>query len=194
MVRTNSTMAPLGTPAPDFALPEVVNGRVVRKAEATGKPLLVMFLCNHCPYVKHIRPELVRLTTDYLERGVAIVGISSNDAVAHPDDAPGKLKAEAEAAGYDFPYCYDESQAVARAFRAACTPDFFLYDRTHRLVYRGQFDGSRPKAERPVPVTGADLRAALEAVLNGKTPSPEQKPSMGCNIKWKPGREPEWFA
>ncbi len=194
MVRTNSTMLALGTQAIDFALSDTVSGRTVQRTDAAGKPLLVMFLCNHCPYVKHIRAALAAVTREYLGKGVAVVGISSNDAVAYPDDGPAAMKAEAAAVGYAFAYCHDADQAVAKAYRAACTPDFFLFDRAHRLVYRGRFDGSRPKTDRPEPVTGADLRAALDAVLDGTAPTTDQKPSLGCNIKWKPGHEPDWFA
>ncbi len=193
MVRTNSTMLALATVAPDFALPDTVSGRTVRRADFSGQPLLVVFLCNHCPYVKHIREQLAVVTRDYLGKGVAIVGISSNDAVAYPDDGPAAMRAEAGAAGYAFQYCHDADQRVAQAYRAACTPDFFLFDRAHRLVYRGRFDGSRPKTEQPVAVTGADLAAAMDAVLAGGAPAADQKPSLGCNIKWTPGNEPEWF-
>ncbi len=193
MVRTNSTMLALGTAAPDFSLTDTVSGREVRLGDAAGRPLLVIFLCNHCPYVKHIRDRLAAVTREYLGKGVAIVGISSNDVAAHPNDGPLAMRAEALAAGYAFPYCFDGDQRVAKAYRAACTPDFFLFDRQHRLVYRGRFDASRPKVERPEPVTGADLSAALDAVLAGATPHADQKPSLGCNIKWTPGNEPAWF-
>ena len=192
MARTQSTMLPLGTTAPDFVLADTVTGRTVSRAQAKGKPLLVVFICNHCPYVKHIQAELAKITGEYLAKGVAVVGINSNDAEAHPDDGPGKMAVEAEAAGYRFPYLYDADQAVAKAYHAACTPDFFVFDRLHRLVYRGQFDASRPKTDKPLPITGADLRAALDAVAANRPVSAEQKPSMGCNIKWKPGKEPEY--
>lgn len=191
MALTPSTMLPLGTTAPDFGLPDTVGGRTVRLADFAGKPaLLVAFLCNHCPYVKHVRAGLAALGRDYLPKGVAIVAISSNDATHYPADAPDLMKAEARDAGYPFPYLYDETQSVARAYRAACTPDFFLFDASMRLVYRGQMDGSRPG--NGLPVTGADLRAALDAVLAGRSPAAEQRPSMGCNIKWKPGQEPDY--
>jgi peroxiredoxin len=177
-------MVALGTPAPEFALPDVTSGRTVSLAEFSGSPaLLVMFLCNHCPYVKHVRAGVAALASDYLARGVAVVGINSNDVVRYPADSPGKMKIEAAEAGYTFPYLFDDSQSVARAYRAACTPDFFLYDRARRLAYRGQLDDSRPG--NGVPVTGRDLRAALDAVLAGTTVPSAQKPSMGCNIKWR---------
>lgn len=185
-------MLPLGTVAPDFSLPDTVSGKTVSRADFTGaKALLVMFLCNHCPYVKHVRSELARLARDYRPRGVAIVGISSNDAAKYPADAPDLMAAEAKEAGYIFPYLFDETQAVAKAYRAACTPDFFLFGPDQKLVYRGQLDGSRPNSG--VPVTGADLRAALDAVLAGNPQAETQRPSMGCNIKWKPGNAPDYF-
>lgn len=190
MAVTPSTMLALATAAPDFRLPDT-NGRTVSLSDFKDAPaLLVMFICNHCPYVKHVRSELARLGRDYQARGVAVVGINSNDAERYPDDNPENMRAEARAAGYTFPYLYDETQAVARAYRAACTPDFFLFDRARRLVYRGQLDDSRPGNNRPV--TGTDLRAALDAVLAGRPVSADQKPSAGCNIKWKPGNEPEY--
>jgi len=192
MARTPSTMLPLGTTAPDFRLPDT-SGKLVSLADFTGHPaLLVMFICNHCPFVKHVREELVKLGRDYAPKQVAIVAISSNDAKNYPEDGPAKMKEEAQAAGYNFPYLYDESQAVAQAYRAACTPDFFLFDKNHRLVYRGQLDESRPG--NGVPVTGQDLRAAIDAVLAGKPAGAPQKPSLGCNIKWKAGNEPDYFA
>jgi peroxiredoxin len=192
MARTPSTMLPLGTIAPDFRLADT-NGKLVSLGELTGSPaLLVMFICNHCPFVKHIRSELAQLGRDYIPRGVAIMAISSNDAANYPDDSPAKMAEEARAAGYNFPYLYDESQAVAHAYHAACTPDFFLFDRNHRLLYRGQLDDSRPG--NGIPVTGKDLRAAIEALLAGQAVPAAQKPSLGCNIKWKPGNEPDYFA
>ena len=184
MAATPSVMLPLGTRAPDFTLPDTVTGRSVSLADFAGKKaLLVMFICNHCPFVKHIRSQLAALGRDYSEKGVGIVAISSNDAANYPDDSPAKMKDEARAAGYTFPYLYDESQAVARAYQAACTPDFFLFDSARALVYRGQLDDSRPG--NGVPVTGKDLRAALDAALAGQPPLPTQRPSIGCNIKWK---------
>ena len=190
MALTPSTMLELATAAPDFRLPDT-NGRTVSLSDFKDAPaLLVMFICNHCPYVKHVRGELAKLGKDYQERGVAVVGINSNDAERYPDDGPDKMRDEARTAGYTFPYLYDETQAVARAYRAACTPDFFLFDKARRLVYRGQLDDSRPSTGRPV--TGADLRAALDAVLAGRTVAADQKPSAGCNIKWKPGNEPSY--
>lgn len=191
MALTPSTMLPLGTSAPDFLLPDAV-GEPVSLAQFQHAPaLLVMFICNHCPYVKHLRAGLAQLGHDYQPRGVGIVAISANDAANYPEDSPARMRTEARAAGYTFPYLHDETQAVAKAYRAACTPDFFLFDRDRRLVYRGQFDGSRPGND--VPVTGKDLRAALDAVLAGRTVSPEQQPSLGCNIKWKPGNAPEYW-
>ena len=191
MALTPSTMLPLGTTAPDFKLPDT-NGKTVSLAEFKDKPaLLVLFICNHCPYVKHIRTGLAQLARDYASRSVAIVGINSNDVANYPDDSPAKMKEEAKSAGYTFPYLYDESQAVAQAYRAACTPDIYLFDKNHELVYRGQFDDSRPG--NGISVTGKDLRAALDAVLAGKPISPNQKSSVGCNIKWKAGNEPDYF-
>jgi peroxiredoxin len=184
-------MLALGTAAPEFALPDTT-GRTVRLADFQNAPaLLVMFICNHCPYVKHIQAELAKVGREYQTRGVAVVGISSNDVSNYPEDSPAGMAEEARTAGYTFPYLYDESQAVARAYRAACTPDFYLFDRARRLVYRGQFDDSRP--ESGVPATGRDLRAALDAVLAGQPVAAAQKPSLGCNIKWKPGQEPDYF-
>jgi peroxiredoxin len=192
MVAVNSTMLPLGTVAPDFRLP-TPDGRWVARDDLAGAPaLLVMFICNHCPYVVHIRGGLAAFARDYHERGLAIVGINANDVAGYPDDRPEKMADEARAAGYVFPYLYDETQAVAKAYRAACTPDFFLFDRQRQLVYRGQFDDSRPGSGRPV--TGADLRAAADAVLAGRDAPAEQRPSIGCNIKWKAGAAPPYFA
>ena len=188
MSLTPSTMLPLGTAAPDFRLPDT-SGKTVSLADFKGQAaLLVILMCNHCPYVQHIRAGLAQLAKDYLPRGAAIVGINSNDAANFPEDSPAKMAAEVKAAGYLFPYLYDESQAVAKAYHAACTPDIFLFDRGRRLVYRGQFDASRPG--NGIPVTGKDVRAALDAVLAGKTTSAFQAPSVGCNIKWKAGNEP----
>ena len=184
-------MLPLGTDAPDFRLPDTTGKSVALADFAAAPALLVMFICNHCPYVQHIRPELAKLAREYQGRGVAIVGINSNDVVNYPDDSPAKMAEEVRRAGYTFPYLFDETQAVAKAYRAACTPDLYLFDRQRRLVYRGQFDDSRPG--NGVPLTGRDLRAALDALLAGKTVPSGQKPSLGCNIKWKPGNEPDYF-
>ena len=192
MVKTASTMLPLGTAAPEFSLPNV-DGRTVSLKEFKGsKGLLVAFICNHCPFVVHIRPEFAKFAREYQAKGIAIVGISSNDAVAFPADGPDKMKAEADSAGYAFPYLFDETQSVAKAYRAACTPDLFLFDGNQRLVYRGQFDDSRPT--NGVPVSGARLRAACDAVLAGKVIEEGQRPSIGCNIKWRPGNEPNYFT
>lgn len=191
MVLTPSTMLPLGTKAPDFSLPNV-DGTVVSLSDLAGAPAyLIVFMCNHCPYVKHIAPELARLARDYQARGVAVVGISSNDVSNHPADSPEQMVHEVEERGYTFPYLYDETQAVAKAYKAACTPDFYVFDEDRKLVYRGQLDSSRP--DSGVPLTGQDLRAALDAVLAGKPVSTQQRPSIGCNIKWKPGGEPNYF-
>ena len=191
MSLTPSTMLPLGTAAPDFRLPDT-NGKTVSLADFKGQTaLLVVFICNHCPYVQHIRAGLVQLAHDYLPRGVAMVGINSNDVANYPADSPAKMKDEVKTAGYIFPYLYDETQAVAKAYRAACTPDIYLFDKNQKLVYRGQFDDSRPG--NGIPVTGKDLRAALDAVLAGKPVSPDQKASIGCNIKWISGNEPDYF-
>ncbi|GAC1467753.1 MAG: thioredoxin family protein [Isosphaeraceae bacterium] len=188
MALTSSTMRPLGTQAPAFQLPDT-EGTPISLADFRNAPaLLVIFLCNHCPYVKHVRHELAALARDYQARGVAVVGISSNDVTTHPDDSPEKMAQEKAEVGYTFPYVYDETQEVAQAYGAACTPDFYVFDRDQRLVYRGQMDASRPG--NGVPVTGRDLRAALDSVLAGKDVTEDQKPSLGCNIKWKPGNEP----
>ena len=184
MALTESTMLELGTTAPDFALPDVVTGRTVRRDDFRGqKGLLVMFICTHCPYVKHIEKGLAALGMDYDGEPVSIVAISSNDAENYPDDSPAGLKRQAETMGFRFPYLYDETQEIARAYKAACTPVIYLFDGDFKLVYRGQFDGSRPG--NGVPVTGKDLRAALDAVLKGEKPTTDQRTSIGCNIKWK---------
>ena len=184
MALTPSSMLPLGTPAPDFTLPDVVTGQPISLSTFTQyKGYLIMFICRHCPYVMHIQNELVRLGNDYRYRGIAVIAISSNDANRYPEDGPAKLKGMALDREFSFPLCYDEFQAVARAYHAACTPDFFLFDQDKRLVYRGQLDDSRPGNQ--VPVTGVDLRSAINAVLSGQAPDPDQRPSMGCNIKWK---------
>jgi peroxiredoxin len=193
MAQTPSTMVPLGTPAPHFALPDVVSGRVVSIDDFDDAPaLLVMFICNHCPFVKLLRDHLAAFGREFEQRGVAIVAINANDVANYPDDSPEKMAAEAKQAGYTFPYLFDETQEVAAAYRAACTPDFFLYDAHRRLAYRGQFDESRPG--NGVPVTGEDLRAAIDALLAGHDLPAEQKPSIGCNIKWKPGRQPAYVT
>lgn len=191
MVKTASTMLSLGTQAPDFSLPNV-DGTTVSRSQFAGKPLVVVFMCNHCPFVVHIRTELRRFAEEYQGKGVAIVGISSNDVSSHPQDGPERMKDEARSAGYTFPYLFDGTQAVAKAYRAACTPDIFLFDADHALVYRGQFDSSRPGNGQPV--TGHDLRAACDAVLSGKPVISEQRPGIGCNIKWKVGSEPEYYT
>jgi peroxiredoxin len=191
MVAVNSTMLPLGTEAPDFRLPDP-SGIIVSLADFRSAPaLLVIFMCNHCPYVKHIRDGLAKLARDYRQHDVAVVGINSNDVANYPADSPARMAEEATATGYIFPYLYDETQAVAKAYRASCTPDLYLFDKDQRLVYRGQFDDSRPG--NGVALTGKDVRAALDAVLAGKPVSLAQKPSIGCNIKWKPGNEPDYF-
>jgi peroxiredoxin len=184
-------MLPLGTQAPDFSLVST-DGRTVRLSDFQGAPaLLVIFMCNHCPYVIHVAPELARLTRQYQQKGVAVVGISSNDVAGYPQDSPEQMVHEAETRGYGFPYLYDESQEVAKAYRAACTPDFYVFDADQKLVYRGQMDPSRPNSD--IPLTGQDLRRALDAVLAGQAVPAEQTPSLGCNIKWKPGHEPDYF-
>ena len=190
MVMTPSQMLPLGTDAPDFSLPDT-EGNTVSRSDFAGKPLLVAFICNHCPFVIHVRECLAKLGREYQEKGVAVVGINANDITTHPDDSPEKMATEKKNVGYTFPYLFDETQEVAKAYSAACTPDFFLFDSEHRLVYRGQLDDSRP--DSGIPVTGSDLRAALDAVLAGGPVAAEQKPSIGCNIKWKSGNEPAYF-
>jgi peroxiredoxin len=191
MALTPSTMLSLGTTAPDFKLPDT-DGKMVSLADFRGKgALLVVFMCNHCPYVIHIRAGLAQLARDYLPRNVGMVGINANDVANYPDDSPAKMKQEVQSAGYIFPYLFDESQAVAKSYRAACTPDIFLFDQNQKLVYRGQFDPSRPG--NGMPVTGQDLRAALDAVLAGKPAPEKQTASIGCNIKWKSGNAPDYF-
>ena len=185
-------MLPLGTAAPNFALPDVVTGQTISlETFADKKALLVMFLCRHCKYVQHVKRELATLGRDYQSKDIGIVAISANDAAAYADDAPESLKDMAAAESFTFPYCYDETQAVAKTYTAACTPDFFLFDRQRKLVYRGQLDDSRPGNQ--MPVTGKDVRAAIEAALADQPINPVQKPSMGCNIKWKEGNEPSYF-
>jgi peroxiredoxin len=186
-----STMLPLGTEAPAFSLPDVVSGRTVTIRDFDDRiGLLVMFICRHCPYVAHVRPALAALAREHIDSGLGIVAISANDPDAYPEDAPGSLAAEAVEAGYTFPYLFDETQEVAKAYTAVCTPDFFLFDRERRLAYRGQFDSSRPRND--VPVTGEDLRAAIDAILEGREVSDDQRPSVGCGIKWRPGNEPSF--
>ncbi len=192
MARTESTMLELGTQAPDFALKDT-EGNIVHLSDFKGaKALLVIFMCNHCPYVIHLRQAISEFGKEYQDKGLAIVGINSNDVENYPDDSYEKMIEEKASAGYIFPYLYDETQEVAKAYRAACTPDFFLFDQNQKLVYRGQWDDSRPRND--IPVTGQDIRAAVDAVLNGEPVSQEQKPSMGCNIKWKAGNEPDYFG
>ena len=191
MPHVPSVMLDLGTALPSFSLPDL-NGRTVSDTDFKGaQALLVAFICKHCPFVQHIRPEFARFAKEYQAKGLQIVAIASNSIDEFPEDGPEGMKEEATAAGYAFPYLFDEKQEIARAFNAACTPDFFLFDVSGRLAYRGQFDGSRPKSD--VPVTGADLRAAADAVLAGKPASATQRPSMGCNIKWYPGNEPAYY-
>ena len=191
MVRTPSTMLPLGTTAPEFSLMNV-DGRTLSLADVAGpRGTVVMFICNHCPFVKHVADQLAALGRDYLPQGIGVVAISSNDVATHPADSPEQMVRESEERGYPFPYLFDETQEVAKAYHAACTPDFYLFDADRRLAYRGQLDESRP--DSGIPVTGADLRRAVDAVLAG-TPVPEpQRPSIGCNIKWKAGNEPDYF-
>ncbi|MBW4558309.1 MAG: thioredoxin family protein [Trichormus sp. ATA11-4-KO1] len=193
MVLTASTMLPIGTQAPDFHLPEVVSGKTISLATfADKKALLVMFICRHCPFVKHVQEELAKLGKDYLTSDLGIVAISANDAQKYPDDAPESLKAMATELDFKFPLCFDATQETAKAYTAACTPDFFVFDEKRQLAYRGQLDDSRPSNGKPV--TGADLRSAIASVLAGKPVTSEQKPSIGCNIKWKPGNEPSYFG
>lgn len=193
MALTNSAMLALGTEAPAFALPDVVTGETTSLGDfGDSRALLVMFVCRHCPFVKHIQDELANLGDDYDEEELGIVAISANDAAAYPDDAPESLAEFADEVGLSYPLLYDESQEVAEAYTAACTPDFFLFDADRKLVYRGRLDGSRPGND--VPVTGEDIRAAIDAVLDGEPVPEDQKPSAGCNIKWKPGNEPPYYG
>lgn len=193
MVMVSSTMLELGTPAPDFALPDVVSGDIISLSTFAEKSaLLVMFICEHCPFVKHVQDELAKIGKDYEGKNLGILAISANSVQTHPQDGPEHLKRMAETLGFTFPYCYDETQETAKVYTAACTPDFFVFDGDCKLAYRGQLDDSRPGND--LPVTGADLRAALDTVLAGKSVSPDQKPSIGCNIKWTPGNEPEYFG
>ena len=190
MARTPSTMLALGTRAPDFSLPDYDGRQHALQDMAAAPALLVAFICNHCPFVRHVRSEFAAFAREYRARGLAVVAINSNDLDAYPQDGPEAMRAEVAEFGYEFPYLVDAAQAVAKAYRAACTPDFFLFDAQRRLVYRGQFDDSRPGNGRPV--TGADLRAAVDRTLAGDAPSPDQLPSLGCNIKWRPGNEPDY--
>ena len=184
MVQTPSNMIPLGTSAPDFNLPDTLSGEMKSLKEIkSGVATVVMFICNHCPFVKHIQEHLVLLADDYQPKGVSLIAISSNDIDSHPDDSPERMKEMAQTLGYPFPYLYDETQEVAKAYNAACTPDFYIFDAEMKLVYRGQLDGSRPGNQ--IPVTGEDIRTALNNILSGLPVSPDQKPSIGCNIKWK---------
>ncbi len=189
LMAMTSTMLPLGTPAPAFELRDVVKGQTYSLDSFADKAaLLVMFICRHCPYVVHVQEELARIGRDYRDTGLGMIAISSNDPVGYPDDAPPKLKDMAQRLGFTFPFCHDETQEVAKAYHAACTPDFYLFDRDRRLVYRGQLDDSRPGNNKPV--TGRDLRSAIQAVLDGKPVDKNQRPSIGCSIKWKPGHAP----
>jgi peroxiredoxin len=192
MAATASTMLPLGTEAPDFELPDT-DGEIHRRDDFASAPALVVaFICNHCPYVVHIRREWARVAKALQERGVAVVAIAANDVEAYPQDGPKGMAEEARECGYTFPYLFDETQEVAQAYRAACTPDFYVFDRERKLAYRGQFDDSRPS--NGTPVTGADLTAAVDAVLAGRPAPEDQRPSMGCNIKWKSGNEPDYYG
>ena len=193
MVKTASTMLALGTAAPEFQLQDIVSGATISlDTKRDRQALLVMFICQHCPFVKHVQDELAKIGHDYEGKPLAIVAISANDVANYPDDSPEKLKEMAEKLNFNFPICYDESQEVSKAYTAACTPDFFLFDANDKLVYRGQLDDSRPSND--IPVTGKDLRKAIDTVLQGGTVDSTQKPSIGCNIKWKPGNEPEYFG
>jgi peroxiredoxin len=193
MARTPSVMLPLGTKAPDFSLPDVVSGKNISLNNFVGKKgLLVMFICQHCPFVKHVKSELANLGNDYISQDLGIVAISSNDVENYPDDSPENLKLMAEEEGFKYPICYDETQEIAKIYQAACTPDYYLFDSEFKLVYRGQLDDSRPSLD--IPVTGKDLRNAIELLLANKPINEEQKPSLGCNIKWKKGNEPAYYG
>ena len=193
MVLTPSTMLSLGTQAPDFRLPDVVSGQIISLANFKDKTaLLIMFICCHCPFVKHLEEAIAQLSKDYQDRSLGIIAISANDVSKYPDDSPEKIKLMAQRLLLNFPFCYDETQEVAKSYTAACTPDFFLFDKSRKLVYRGQFDDSRPSNQ--IPVTGADLRQAIDCLLANKVIDLTQKPSIGCNIKWKPGNEPDYFG
>ncbi len=193
MVLTPSTMLPLGTQAPDFRLPDVVSGQIISLASFEDKTaLLLMFICCHCPFVKHIQQEIAKLGQDYQYKSLGIIAISANDISKYPDDSPEKMKLMAQKLGFNFPFCYDETQEIAKSYTAACTPDFFLFNKSRKLVYRGQFDDSRPSNR--IPVTATDLRQAIDCVLTDKLIDFPQKSSIGCNIKWKPGNEPDYFG
>lgn len=191
MALTPSTMLPLGTKAPEFSLRDTSGRNISLDDFKDASAVVVMFICNHCPYVKHLQPALAKFGREYVAKGAAVVAINSNDVENYPEDSPEHMRADAKRFGYAFPYLHDETQAVAKAYRAACTPDFYVFDANRRLIYRGQFDGSRPG--NGVPVSGSDLRAAVDAALAGKSAPTDQKPSMGCNIKWKPGNAPDYF-
>ena len=193
MVLTPSTMLSLGTQAPDFRLPDVVSDQIISLANFEDKTaLLLMFICCHCPFVKHIQQEIAKLGQDYQDQSLGIIAISANDISKYPDDSPENIKLMAQKLGFNFPFCYDETQEVAKSYTAACTPDFFLFNNLRKLVYRGQFDDSRPSNQ--IPVTATDLRQAIDYVLADKLIDFAQKPSIGCNIKWKPGNEPDYFG
>lgn len=192
MALTPSTMLPLKTSAPDFKLPDVVSGKEISLSTVQDKKaLLVVFMCRHCPFVQHIKEEIAKIGNDYKDTELGIIAISANDAEEYPDDSPSSLKEMAEELSFSFPFCYDETQEVAKAYTAACTPDIFLFDKDRKLVYRGQLDDSRPGNK--IPITGKDVRVAIDAILNNKPVNTNQKPSMGCNIKWKKGNEPSYF-
>ncbi|AGA32249.1 Alkyl hydroperoxide reductase and/or thiol-specific antioxidant family (AhpC/TSA) protein [Thioalkalivibrio nitratireducens DSM 14787] len=193
MARTPSQMIDLGTEAPNFRLPDVVSGNTIGlDAFPDAKGFMIAFICNHCPFVQLIRHEFARYGREYSDKGIAVIAINSNDIQAHPEDGPDAMRDDARRFGYTFPYCLDEAQSVARAYQAACTPDLYLFDANRKLVYRGQFDDARPGSE--IPVTGNDLRAATDALLAGQAVATEQKASLGCNIKWKPGNEPDYYG
>ncbi|TXH67757.1 MAG: thioredoxin family protein [Thiothrix sp.] len=192
MARTPSTMLALGTSAPDFSLPEPATGKTVALKDFQGQPLLVAFICNHCPYVLHIQTVFAGMAAEYQAKGVAVVAINANDVANYPDDSPEKMRQQVKDVPYTFPYLFDETQQVAKAYQAACTPDFFLFDANHQLYYRGQFDDARPRND--VPVTGKDMRAALNSLLAGIAAPENQLASLGCNIKWRVGNEPEYFG
>ena len=192
MAVESSKDLPLGTRAPDFALPDTVSGRTIRLGDYAASPaLLVAFICNHCPYVQHIRAAFVEFAREFQPRGLAVVAISANDPEAYPQDSPEQMAIEAKKSGFTFPYLFDRTQQTAKAYQAVCTPEFYLFDAAQRLVYRGRFDASRPNSQ--VPVTGSELRAAAEAVLAGRQPAADQKPSIGCGIKWRPGNAPSGY-